>query len=406
MLIRALFSFFIPGGLLIALTIFLVQMNILDPWLQSIAQLYPYFVLGIGFLLGWRFNRSRLAFAVLVLVLADRAVLYFVTGGIVPEESGVIIYNSVAFLVPINIAAISIMKERGLFTIRGRYRLSMIFLQALLIALITYYRPLEVHQYFEYQIFQAAFLTDSFLPQPALFLFLLAFIVLIFSFNRTHGAIESGFFWALLAAFFALSRDELGSHSTLYFAMAGAILVISVVETSYGMAYRDTLTGLQARRALNESLLKLSDQYTLAMLDIDHFKKFNDTYGHDVGDQVLQMVAARLSRVSGGGKAFRYGGEEFTLIFPSKTVDDALPHLEKLRKNIADSGFIIRDPKRPKRPPKNKKSTRKSNKEVRITISAGLAEPEDVSDTPREVIQAADKALYKAKRAGRNCVKT
>ena len=67
--------------------------------------------------------------------------------------------------------------------------------------------------------------------------------------------------------------------------------------------------------------------YTIAMVDVDHFKTFNDKHGHDVGDQVLQLVASRLARSPGGGRAYRYGGEEFTLIFPGRTREQALPHL-------------------------------------------------------------------------------
>src|SRR2546425_6328967 len=75
------------------------------------------------------------------------------------------------------------------------------------------------------------------------------------------------------------------------------------------MAYQDSLTGLPARRALNEALLRLGGHYTVAMLDVDHFKRINDHHGHDVGDQVLKMIAAKLAQVTGGGKAYRYGGE-------------------------------------------------------------------------------------------------
>ena len=82
------------------------------------------------------------------------------------------------------------------------------------------------------------------------------------------------------------------------------------------MAFRDELTGLPGRRALNEKLQRMGRVYTLAMADVDHFKAFNDTHGRR-GDQVLRMVAAQLRRVSGGGHAYRYGGE-FTLVFPAR----------------------------------------------------------------------------------------
>ena len=100
------------------------------------------------------------------------------------------------------------------------------------------------------------------------------------------------------------------------------------------MAYRDELTSLPSRRALNQLMLSLGRKYSIAMLDIDHFKKFNDTHGHDVGDEVLRMVASKIAKVTGGGKPFRYGGEEFTVIYKGKTPDQVEAHLDALRKTI------------------------------------------------------------------------
>jgi GGDEF domain-containing protein len=88
------------------------------------------------------------------------------------------------------------------------------------------------------------------------------------------------------------------------------------------------------------------------MADVDHFKRFNDRYGHDVGDQVLKMLAAWLAKAGGGGKAFRYGGEEFTLIFAGKTAEEATPQLEPEREAIAASEFTVRGKDRPRRKPK------------------------------------------------------
>jgi len=164
------------------------------------------------------------------------------------------------------------------------------------------------------------------------------------------------------------------------------------------MAYRDELTGVPARRALKESMMKLGGKYSIAMIDIDFFKKFNDTYGHDTGDKVLQMVASSLEQIAGGGKAFRFGGEEFTILFPNKTREEVIPELEELRKDIAKQKYNYR---------KKKKVTGKDkviSKQLGVTISIGVAEKNENYKTAEEVLKAADKALYKAKKNGRNCV--
>src|SRR6185369_6728757 len=103
-----------------------------------------------------------------------------------------------------------------------------------------------------------------------------------------------------------------------------------------------------SRRSLNESLQGLGRRYTIAMVDVDHFKKFNDTYGHDVGDQVLKMVARKIQDVGGGGKAYRYGGEEFTITFSGRSLADVIPHLEELRKTIAGYRLQLRGSDRPR----------------------------------------------------------
>jgi len=158
---------------------------------------------------------------------------------------------------------------------------------------------------------------------------------------------------------------------------------------------------LPARRALKEALLKLGSRYTVAMIDIDYFKKFNDRYGHDVGDQVLQMVASKLVKVGRGGKAFRYGGEEFVLIFPGSLMD-VIPHVERVRKTIESSEFILRGPKRPRKKPEKPETTEEFLEKVSVTVSIGVAERDDYYRTPREVVKAADEAMYRAKNSGRN----
>ena len=143
------------------------------------------------------------------------------------------------------------------------------------------------------------------------------------------------------------------------------------------------------------------------MLDIELFKKINDRYCHDVGDQVLKMVAAHIASIGKGGKAYRYGGEEFALVFAGKNRDEVKPCLETLRQKIAGASFTVRGRNRPKNKPEvvNKipASTRKS---LRITISIGVADNQGAGNTPEEVLKIADKALYRAKKKGRNRLST
>ena len=356
-------------------------------------------------LLAWRFNKSRLFFALLVLALADQSLQFFADRTANPFRMADIVSNAVPLLLPLNLAVFSLLKERGIVTLRGIFRLGLILSQPLGIALAhRRYPDFDLAGYLGHSFVDVPALAHISLTQPALPAFFAAFLFLIVRFILYRDAVAGTFFWTLALVFLAFGFAKFEPVSPLFFATAGLVLGISVIETSHSMAYRDELTQLPARRALKEALLKLGSRYTVAMIDIDYFKKFNDRYGHDVGDQVLQMVASKLVKVGRGGKAFRYGGEEFVLIFPGSLMD-VIPHMERVRKTIESSEFILRGPKRPrKKPEKPEKpeTTEEFLEKVSVTVSIGVAERDDYCRTPREVVKAADEAMYRAKNSGRN----
>jgi GGDEF domain-containing protein len=155
--------------------------------------------------------------------------------------------------------------------------------------------------------------------------FAAAGLFLLIRFSLRHNALTAGLAGALAGAFLAEAASPAPAAPTIFYTASGLILTAAGVESSFTLAYTDELTGLPGRRRLNEELLNLGKRYALAMIDVDHFKKFNDRFGHDAGDQVLKMIARKLDGLSGGGRAFRYGGEEFTAVFAGKDVDEALP---------------------------------------------------------------------------------
>src|SRR2546425_9697865 len=180
------------------------------------------------------------------------------------------------------------------------------------------------------------------IPQPALVAFLAAIVLATMRFVLRPTVIQSSFAWTLLGVL--LARNGGTPASPVYLATGGLVLVISLIETSHRMAFSDELTGLPSRRALTDALMRLPELYTVAMIDIDHFKKLNDEHGHAAGDQVLRLIGSTLTRTEGGGRPFRYGGEEVAGLFPGQSTDEALPYLEDLRETIAGPGFLPRGP--------------------------------------------------------------
>jgi diguanylate cyclase (GGDEF)-like protein len=223
--------------------------------------------------------------------------------------------------------------------------------------------------------------------------------------NNQH--MDAALVAVLLALYVALAQLHLPFVSVAMCTAAGLSLVFAVLRSSYFMAYRDDLTGLMGRRALNERLASLGKHYAIAMLDVDHFKQFNDKHGHDVGDQVLKLVASRIKAVK-GGQAYRYGGEEFCIVFPRSSVEDCLPALDDLRNAIGEYQMSLRD--RNLRPNKKQEGSRKrgaskvGNDSVGVTVSIGVAERSEALPDAAAVIKTADHNLYRAKRTGRDRV--
>lgn len=211
---------------------------------------------------------------------------------------------------------------------------------------------------------------------------------------------EFGLALALLPVAFAFLMDDAGRRDAAWIA-AGALGVLTVLYASYRMAFIDGLSGLPNRRALDETLLRLSGSYALAMVDIDHFKQFNDTYGHSAGDIVLRQVARTLRR-QGGGSAFRYGGEEFCVVYEGHRAGQVVQNCDRARAAVQQQRIPV--PANPKRAPRDPKSSRDGTKEVAVTISIGCAHRAGERKSPWEVLKAADQALYRAKAKGRNRV--
>lgn len=247
------------------------------------------------------------------------------------------------------------------------------------------------------------------LAQLSYFGFLMAFVALVAAYVRQPRPLHAAQLVGLLGLLWMLPKVFILPHAlTVMTSLVMLTLAGAVAHEAYQMAFRDELTGLPGRRALNERFQRLGQQYVLAMIDVDHFKKFNDSHGHDVGDQVLRLVAAQLRKIGGGGKAYRYGGEEFTLVFPGKSLTECLPHLEVVRQAIEVYRIQLRDKQQRPQDDKQGRQRRAGARasEVSVTVSMGVAERGQEQSRPEEVIKAADKALYSAKSAGRNCIRS
>ncbi len=356
----------------------------------------PYFPLIAGSLLALLFNRSRAWFALWLL-----AAVYWATSTLPPLPARDAL---ITVVLPITLAFIAELRERGCFTRHGLQRTAILVLVALAVNFVA----MDQSQTLIIWLYSKPMgeLPGTFLSlgQPALIATGFAMLLLILRYLVVRTWLESALIGAVIATAVVLDPKSTPDRQALYATLAQLLVLMAVVLDSHYMAYRDELTGLPGRRALNEELLKLGSFYCLAMVDVDHFKKFNDRHGHEVGDQVLKLVASKLRKVRGGGKPFRYGGEEFCVVFPGKSSTEAHPDLEQLRASVQDAIFRLRAKNRPRRHKQKTPATGGEREVVSVTISIGAAERDDSAPTPQLVMKAADRALYQAKEAGRNQV--
>ncbi len=352
---------------------------------KIIFSLVPYLFYGISALIlwvSWHFNRNRFIFIIVPLLLINIGFEYLSA----KKTTDLFLYASLLY--PLHLLIFLSLRERGLFSIWGILKILFFLFEIGVVSYLVAYPNESLISLFKIKLFAASFypLQDLSVAVGIFVLFIMGALLI---FNRY--LIYNGSFFVITVTFYAGFYLIKTAHAyELSMLSIGIIIFILLIRESYRLAFYDELTSLPGRRALVEDMAKLGIKYSLAMIDIDHFKKFNDTYGHDTGDEVLKMVASKLANVGGGGKAYRYGGEEFVLLFPSKDADECYTHTDILRDTIAKSPFSIRN--------------KKSSKTIYINISSGVVQKSSKDRDPFAVMKRADNALYKAKKAGRNQV--
>jgi diguanylate cyclase (GGDEF)-like protein len=412
----------IPAAVLIMAGIAASISQTFSTTLASFGVFGPFAVLIIGTSIALWFNRGRAFIALMSLLVAFIAyrIAFNFGENAFPVRA---VLTAAAIFVPANILLVLLLPERGIIHFRNYRWLLLGIVEVLITAWIATagQSPLSGtvwHAALDHWLLRAA-------PTPLLSRLLLvaAFTVALMRAWRRHLPLDIGMAGAVVAFFIACEWPYLTTVYGIFIFAAGTMLLLAVLQESHRMAFRDELTGLPSRRALQENLVALGPAFTIAMVDVDHFKKFNDTHGHDVGDQVLKLVGARLAEIEGGGKAFRYGGEEFAVMFSDLKVEEALPYLEALRQGIESYKMSVRtEQQRRIEARQNSDRRTKSNSAFRldypdtpplrsvraellsVTVSIGAAQRTELLDTPEAVIRAADEALYRAKEAGRNRV--
>ena len=400
---QALLNLLVPAGVLAAAYFLVPVASELPASLAGLKAYGAYIVLALGASVSLVFRRGRVVLALLTLALAYASYGALLNDALESFRTRTV-FAALCVFVPFNFAALSLLEERGTFNLHGARRLGVIAIEAIFTGWIVFAGKTEITAWAHAPLIETTLFAGSPIPQLGLAAMALSVAISLGAWFFRRAPIDLGFAGTAIAFGIAMNGIALPHVFAVFIAAGALILTIAVLQDTFRMAFRDELTGLPSRRELNERLMALGRRYTIAMVDVDRFKNFNDTHGHALGDQILKMVARKLAEVGGGGKAYRYGGEEFAVLFPGKDLDAALPHLEALRKQVADYRLALRTAARPEKAQSDKRQRGafRAAKSVSVTISIGVAQRNDKLATPEAVIKAADKALYRAKRGGRN----
>lgn len=403
------FSHFIPSLLLLLAGLAAAYVKDLNVFFTSLFNVLPTLVLLLGGSYCAVYRRQRELFLMVTVYIAyfllDTQTDYYRDNGKVREDAAVV-FHLVCLLLPLLFGLFAAWQERThLFQdMVARFAVLLAFGSVALGLEQSYPQALLMWlSEIRWPALHGAWMSLIQMSYPV---FLSAFLLLAWQYWRNPRPLHAAQLVGLLGVFWMLPKTFILPF-TLNIMCSQVMLMIAaaVAHEAYQMAFRDELTGLPGRRALNERMQRLGRNYVLAMSDVDHFKKFNDTHGHDVGDQVLRLVASKLSKISGGGRAYRYGGEEFALVFAGKTLEECMPHLEVIRESIASYNIQLRNQEN--RPQDDQQGRQRRGgsgaSSVSVTVSIGVAERVE-QRTPEDVLKSADQALYAAKGAGRNCV--
>ena len=308
-------------------------------------------------------------------------------------------------MVPLNLLALTIFSRDRIRSVQTLSWLILLLLQATVLTGLQQVAPDELGSVLQTALIPRSWTVWSPLPQAGLLAFLVATGLLVSRYLESRNSLDTGFAWATVMLYVAFVCPKWGWDPRGFLMTAVLILVATLVLAAYRSAHRDELTGLPDREVLDLAVQRLPQRYAVALLEIDQLREVNNTYGRRVGDQLMSMAARKIVHASGAGKVFRYGQDQFLVLFPGKVPNDTLIALESMRKAVVSLDLLLRN-----RvlivPRKHGAAPAQGTEEVLpVTLSVGTAGPGERPGRWEDVMKAASTALFQAKHEGGNVVR-
>jgi len=246
-----------PGGLIFFTAIGFLRPHGLPLWLQQPIAALPYIVLTFGLIFGWYFSSTRMILSLLVLALADRALVVFPTIGTDQSAVSQTLVAMTAFLVPLNLLSFSILKEDSPSPLRSVTRVVLVLVQPFLLLWLCLPDQHDLASSFIREYIPLLYTEWTPIPQPALLAFAVALLLHFIRFALHRDPLEGGAIWTLIAIFVAYHTSRYGWQPTNFFMTAGLILFVTLLQSFYQRTYRDELTGIPGRLAYDEAIRQL-----------------------------------------------------------------------------------------------------------------------------------------------------
>jgi GGDEF domain-containing protein len=386
---KRLLAWSFPGGVVLAAALAVA----LGPegLANALSRGFPWLALGGAVYLSATRHRSRVLAMALGLAALNALVSSGAGGTTAFHVAGGLYFLAVVGLLPF--------EDRGALSVSGLVQVGAVAVVVVFGGILLYVAPDGVAALLSCEIIPARAGAVSWLvPQPVLGVLAVALPASVAVEFRRRGPVERGACWSIIAVGLTLAFAGSPAVVSVLLGAAGLILGLSVLDSASAWAQRDGLTGLPGRRTLLHDLQAMGGTFAAAMVDIDDFNHLNERYGHDVGDQVLRMVASRLAKVPGGARAYRYGGDEFVLLFPGKTKAEVLEHLGGFRKSLEESPFGLRRWRRPPFKPGDPRyetlDERTPTERLSVRVSIGTADSTAPGAAPEAVLRSADQAIH------------
>jgi diguanylate cyclase (GGDEF)-like protein len=394
-----------PGGLMLLIGLAFLRPAGLPAWVHPLIHALPYAVLVFGLLLCWLLDHSRIGLSLLVFFIGDQAFLAIPGSSDIRIQLSDSILQLAGFLIPLNLLALNLVRHDGIFSRTTLLWIIFILLEATVAGWLVYFHPTMTGAALNIAFLPPALTTWSHLTQPAMLAMGSALTLQVTHAHMTDSEIEKGFVWAYIAVLIALYSFQVGWEPRPFLALAGLIIVMSLMQASYRSAFRDEITRLPGPRAFEMASQRLGRRYSLAIVEIDQLKEINNHYGRGVADQILALVAKTLIRAGGKGKVFAHGGEHFLVLFPATSPQNALVSLERIRKAVEAACFVMDHRKLVRGVRRPISLSDSASEDLSLTVSIGLCGTDHGVVMLPGIVKTAYEAVHGATSEGGNIVR-